>query len=414
MSIKSKKVDISGSTATRDKDNIVQQAVTFIRKRYNVEYNIFLNSYTIKDKQDAQIYTKNDLRLLLKSNHINLSYSYLNDILKSKIADFKVTEVVNPVRVYLKSLEEKYEGESHIEKLAAYIHPRKFSGDENADLERFRKYFKKWFVSMVATALGRTKNDVMFVIIQAEGGTGKSGFIEHLTNIPALMEYFKVITKQNYKTNLLKDITRNMLISFDELAALAKKYLNTFKSEISQRKIKQQFAYSTDEVILDRLGSFAGTTNFNQEKGGFIEVNDKGLMRRIFSVENTGAIDWQDYMKNVDVEQMYAEAVMLVISANFDYDFNKEDYKNFENYNRRYLKDFDLSEVVSENFEKGVKGDRFMTPTDMRTELIEANYPEAKLSPEAIGTALSKLGRVSESDRKENERNPVKGYYIKK
>ena len=58
---------------------------------------------------------------------------------------------------------------------------------------------------------------------------------------------------------------------FDEMAGLKKSYINTFKSEISQFRIKQRFAHTQDEVILDRLGSFAGTSNYNQEKGGFIE-----------------------------------------------------------------------------------------------------------------------------------------------
>ena len=54
--------------------------------------------------------------------------------------------------------------------------------------------------------------------------------------------------------------------------------------------------------ILDRLGSFAGTSNFNQEKGGFIEANYRGLMRRFFCVENVGHIDWQSYINKIETK----------------------------------------------------------------------------------------------------------------
>lgn len=266
---------------------------------------------------------------------------------------------------------------------------------------------------MVATALGLTKNDVMFIIVQAKGGTGKTEFVKFLTKIEELAFYTKTITKNNYQTNIPKEITRNLLIIFDELAALKPAYLDAFKSEISMDDIKTKHSYSTDEIILPRLGSFAGTSNFTQEKGGFIPINDGGLMRRFFTVENTCKIDWQSYTKKVSLEQMYAEAMMLIEASNFDYNFNNEDYELFETYNKRYLKTLDLSDIIKQRYKPGVNGhSEFKTASDIETELLAENYPPSLISPEQIGRALNGMGFTQTSKRVGEEKEARKVYQV--
>ena len=398
--------------------DIISEAVRFIRRRYKIKYNLFLNNYSIIPIKGTKEITRKDLRLILRANDIKISDNYLWDILHSRHDDFKVSGDFNPVRDYLESLKGKYEGESHIDKLSGYLNPRKFKENGRSDTyytDRFLKYFKKWFVSMVATALGKTKNDVMFIIVQAEGGTGKSGFLEYLVSLAELVDYSKPISKNTYKTDILKEITKNLLIIFDELAALKKSYLNTFKSEISQFRIKQRFAHAQDEVILDRLGSFAGTTNYNEEKGGFIEINDKGLMRRLFCVENTGQINWQKYTKEIDLEQMYAEAIMLIDDSKFDYNFHKKDYADFEMYNRRYLKQVDMKNILREFYKPGVNGkSEFLNAEMIKHDLLSHNYPEGICSTQMIGRTMNDLGFEQKKKRIGTNKKSRKVYMVEK
>jgi len=395
-------------------DSVIELAVKFIRKKYIIKYNIFLNNFSIKEKskRGAEL-SKTDLRLILKSNNIRIPQPDLTSILNSQIPNFKVSTNHNPVHDYLEDL--KYDGNSHIEKLSEFINPVNHDNNKTDFHKiRFRKYFKKWFVAMVATALGLSKNDVMFIIVQKEGGTGKTGFIEYLSSAPGLIDYCKSITKNNYKTDILKETTRNILLIFDELAALNPRYINTFKSEISQAKIKTKFSYNPDEIILPRLGSFAGTTNFNKEKGGFIQINDKGLMRRLFCIENAGQINWQKYIKEIDINQLYAEAINLIKHTDYDYVFNPEDFSDFEKYNRRYLKNAKISEIISEYYEPS-KSDAelvYLNATNIKAELISLNYPEHLITTDAIGKCFTALGFHQDNQRIGMNKDSIKVYHI--
>jgi predicted P-loop ATPase len=416
---KLKIVHLKTSNRSRQNTNtdIISEATQFIRKRYHIKYNIFLNAYSIMPKKSNKEITSKDLRLFLRANGIKISDNYLWDILRSRHEEFKVSEDFNPVRDYLLNLKGKYNGESHIDLLSSFINPRQFKDNKPKDYhrKRFDKYFKKWFVSMVATALGYTKNDVMFIIVQAEGGTGKTGFIEFLMSPENLNNYLKTITKNTYKTDILREITRNLLVLFDEMAGLKKNYINTFKSEISQFRIKQRFAHAHDEVILDRLGSFAGTSNYNEEKGGFIEINDKGLMRRLFCVENTGQINWAEYTQKINLEQMYAEAVMLIEDSKFDYNFNQKDYADFEIYNRRFLKEADLKQVLKEYYKPGLNGTSdYMNASMIQEDLSSMNYPQEIFTIQKIGHTMKELGFTETKKRVGKDKETKKVYRIEK
>ena len=408
------KTNTKQNSRTSAANSVEIACVQYIRKRYNVKYNMFENEYIIKNKRGKKNeISEDDLYLYLRSDGIKISHKSLSAILKSQNKDWNVSTDFNPVSDYLLSLTGKFKAdESEINKYASYIKPRKFHKTEKAK-KRFQKYFKKWFVAMVATALGITKNDVMFVIIQEEGGTGKTRYIEHLvTSVEQLAYYYKTIVKNNYRTDITKDITKNLLINFDELAALNKRYLQTFKGDISQQNIKQKFAYMRKEIVLKRLGSFAGTTNFSAERGGFIQSNDKGLMRRMFCVENVGYIDYESYTKEVNMEQMYAEAVNLIKNTNFDYNFNQKDYADFQQYNYRYLKPLDVGKLIELKFKPGINGEaEYLQAKDIQKEFIQEGFTPEYISLKIIGLKMAELGFIFTQKRLNKDNKKNKRYY---
>jgi len=378
-------------------NEMITTVVKFLRKNFEINKNILTNVFEIVDIKTGEFVDKNDLPLMLELKNIRMSQHKINQILASSFSEFKVTKDINPVVEYLNSRRGKYIAqESQIELFASYLTPKKIKGNTP---ERWMKYFKKWFVSTVATALRKGKNDVMLVIVQRKGGTGKTKYIDFL--IPPELEKYRItISKRDYKTNLKHEIATRFLINFDELAALNHRYILSFKSEISEEIIKTTHKYDHREVMLPRLASFAGSTNFNEAKGGFIQENDFGLMRRIFAVENEGFFNWQKYTKLVDINQMYSEAIMLIENSEFDYSFGPNDFTNFENFNRKYLRHFELAEILEKIVKKPTNGHyEKQTATELQQLLLDENYPENRISAVAIGTELSKMGFTQKSTK---------------
>lgn len=64
-----------------------------------------------------------------------------------------------------------------------------------------------------------------------------------------------------------------------------------------------------EEINVPRGASVCFTSNKNHRMGGFIRIPDSGMLRRLAVIE-VDAID--DYRQRLDVDQLWAEAVMLL------------------------------------------------------------------------------------------------------
>ncbi len=379
----------------------IDEAVRYIKSKYSIKYNIFANEYTIHLRKGSQEQIdKSDLELRMKNDGVRIGLKDIEKILTSQSTRFKVSENFNPIHEYLNKIKKVKKAQiSHIDLFSSFLNPK------NMKKEIFQVYFKKWFVATIATILGKSTNDVVFVIAQEQGGTGKTKYIKHIFDIAELTIYINTISEKRTNVDLLKEMTRNILILFDEMAILKKNYIDSLKSIISQDEIKTN---TKSQNILPRLGSFAGTTNHTEEKGGFIPKYDKGLMRRILTVENEGFIDYQTYIKEVSQEQMLAEALYLIESG-YNYKFDYTDFKFLEQNNRKYLKGFDLKEIIEEFYQKPEgnfnKKEVFKTATEI--------FP-SKISNVLIGKTLKSLEFQEYETRVGENKSATSGYLIKR
>ena len=138
-------------------------------------------------------------------------------------------------------------------------------------------------------------------------------------------------------------------------------------------------------------------------------------MRRLFCVENTGQINWQRYTKEIDLEQMYAEAVMLIEGSKFNYSFHKKDYEDFEMYNRRYLKHIDMKNILREFYKPGVNGKSDHLNAEMiQQDLLSHNYPKDICSTSIIGRTMTDMGFKSKKKKIGPNKESRKVYIIEK
>ena len=146
--------------------------------------------------------------------------------------------------------------------------------------------------------------------------------------------------------------------------------------------------------------------------GGFVRVADSGILRRLAVIE-VDAID--DYRQKLDVDQLWAEAVML-LDGGFNPEWTQEEYTQFVNENRQYVEESNALRLLRlyyrapDQEEKGT----FMTAMDIVQQLKEKRKLSSAtqhVNEVTIGQALVMEGYCQRSGRTA-EGKPRYGYDI--
>lgn len=146
--------------------------------------------------------------------------------------------------------------------------------------------------------------------------------------------------------------------------------------------------------------------------GGFIRVPDKGLMRRLAIIEVDG---FDDYRASLDVDQLWAEAIML-LDGGFNPTWTQSEYSEFVDENRQYVCESNALRLLKLHYRKPEVGERaqFMTARDIVDQLKERRKLSSvtqQVNEVTVGLALSVLDFKPRSARDKNG-EPRYGYDI--
>ena len=163
----------------------------------------------------------------------------------------------------------------------------------------FRKFFFKWYVSVIRSAYGHISS--LMMVFTGPQNTGKTRAFREL--LPAeLREYYA-----DSKLDAGKDdeilMTQKLLIMDDEMGGKSKKETNRLKDLTSKEKFSLREPYGRANVDLTRLAVLCGTTNDPEV------LNDPTGNRRIIPVTVT-AIDFEA-INQIDRTAMFIEAYNL-------------------------------------------------------------------------------------------------------
>lgn len=348
--------------------------------------------------------TENDILLHAFADEIKVTDKQLRMLLSSP----NHMESFNPICDYLESLRGKYNGPSQIDLLCASL---RLVQDDKASKERAGRLLRKWLVATAACAMGIHQNDVALGLVGEKAGIGKTTFFELL--IPAcLKEYYQVAQKDERLFSMPNSFTQRLLLNFDEFAAISKRNEEDFKLYMSASVIEIKRPGSRYAEKVPRVASCCFTSNKNQRMGGFISKPDAGLLRRLAVIE-VDAID--DYRKQLNVDQLWAEAMMM-IDGGFDPVWSQKEYQEFVMENRQYVVESNALRLLRLYYKmpeatgEGV----FMTAS----MIVEELKNKRKLSSQAqqvnevtVGQALVTMGFKSVSKRTA-EGKPRYGYYV--
>lgn len=368
--------------------NRVSLVKDFLADNYDIKINIFDNSKIMiesKTQEYDEEISFEDISLHMLEEGITGCDSILKKILTSP----NQTTPYNPILEYFEALEGNYSGESHIDLLCSFLKAHDFGDKEEGYYQKRLVYtFRKWLVATVACAMGQKANDAMFVVVNNDGGIGKSSLIEYL--VPDLLKgYF---TKSTKDMNFQDFFTKNLLINFDEMVGITRGNAEEWKNILSSMHINVSKRFTSTK---QRYASGCGTTNKDAEHGGFI-LPEMGLRR--FAVNHIDEIDWEAYTKVIDIDQIWAEAHML-LSQNFDYSWNRKDFMEFEEYNSRFIVQTSSFRIVKEWYRVPEPGEEdlaeFKQPVEILRDLKKARKVNASMysvTDVNIGIALKQLG----------------------
>lgn len=366
QSNKVKKLDAQDETPlTKVKRNIGEM--------YQIRLNTIRNDVEWSEHGENNFSKVNDneLYLQLEARRVKCSLKDVKTILGSEFP-----KKHNPVKEYFESLEYDFSKGSVIDETLNHL---KVPDEQR---ERLLYQGKKWFVRAVRTALDEDYfNKQILTFVGEKQNTGKSTFCRWLCP-PQLKEYYQEDVTTDKDGRIA--ITENLLITFDELAGLDKSERTALKTFISKSWIKDRLPYTEKAVRLPRIASFIANTN------EWEIINDHtGSVRWLcFCIDD---IDFS-YKKNIDVNDLWAEAYHLLRSNKFPYEMSAAELDENERANRQFFVQSSEMDAIKTHFLPGESVElHFRTATDIM-KLLKTFESDLKTSRVKVGKALTQLG----------------------
>lgn len=404
--MKIRNLDISSGFSKSLKSNKIRLVTDFLNENYDIRINRFKpaqKEIISKTKKYAFPPTMDDISLHLQENEISISDSTLKKIFNSpnQIATY------NPIREYFDSVEGKYKGLSHIDKLSSLMQAVDY-GDKEEDnyyQKRTARLLKKWLVASVACSLEEHQNEVALGLIQEEEGTGKTSICSWLVPKPLQMMFIKSDKEKN-GFHMRRAFTENFVVLFDEFIGLNNFTAEPFKSTMSAAEIDVKETNSPFVIRKRRIANAMFTSNNKTGRNKGFLIPSLGTRR--FACIHINAIDYETIMEQVDVNQIWAEAYTL-FQGGFNYKFGPADFKEFSEYNVRFMIETNAVQLIESNFTKPINDSDgvWMQPADIlkifKEKKMAGRDVLAELSPEKIGIALKQLGFYKKGKRIDGE-----------
>lgn len=246
------------------------------------------------------------------------------------------------------------------------------------------RYFRKWFVAMVASWLSDEVVNQQVLVLIGRQGIFKTTWLEHLLP-PELRAYG---CKMANSTQLNKDerlrIAEYGLIALDEIDSMGVRELNVMKSVITASDISERAAYGYTKERRIRLASFCASGN-KQEFLTDLTGNRRWLP---FEVENIT----NPFYVSLPYAQIYAQARYL-IENDFQYWFDLDDIDDLEQHNDAFRAQENEEQLLAVYFDIPADGcGQFMTTAEISDKLVIKGSIKKPMSLSRLGMVLQAAG----------------------
>ena len=363
----------SKTKATADEIS-VEQIAEYLNNQ-GVRYNEFIQDITLNGKI-LEERDNNTLYLNLQKHfEQNISRSKYEDTIKSHFI-----KMVHPVKDFI----EKYKHRNPMGTFEKWVDCLVLK-NQNIDKANVTYFIKKWYVGMIAQALGgEYPNEFFLSFLSTKQGIGKTTLVRKYLLPKELQEYLKetsISDDEDFKLIM----SQCLVILDDEMDGRTLSEDKTFKAILSRMVIAQRRKYDRRISNLVRRCSFIGS-------GNNVNIVRERQNRRIIPIE-LESID-QKGIAEIDLIDLFIEAYQLFMSG-FRYSFDGTDSANIRKLADDYVLKSDLDEVIDEHIDapKNDKDVYLITSIDIMNALNSVYpYLSRKITAPVIGKILSDKG----------------------
>ena len=256
-----------------------------------------------------------------------------------------------------------------------------------ADNEKHRRWFKKWFVAMIACWLDPEVTNHVILAYIGRQGIYKSTFMRRLLP-PALSSYFAV---RNYASRMDKDdrlmLTEKGLVALEEIDSLTPRELNQLKAIVTAETIDERDAYSANRESRVHIASFCATGN-NRRFLTDLTGNRRWLPFYVTDIDSP-------YTHAIPHERLYAQAYALYREG-FRYWFEADEVAELDAHNANFEEPNLVQELIETYLRRPGENEvgEFYTSANILTAITAYCGGRVSIRPREIYMWMNRLGYV--------------------
>lgn len=247
------------------------------------------------------------------------------------------------------------------------------------------KYLKKWYVGMIAQALGyEYPNEFFLTLISTEQGIGKTTLLRNYT-LPKELHIYRKEHSLSFDDDFKVLMSQALLIVDDEMDGRTYEADKTFKTVLSTKELTMRRKYDRRISTIRRRCSFAGS-------GNYLFVVREQQNRRIIPLE-IERIHFEK-LSAIDYTDLFMEAYHLLVNG-FPYSYQQDNKQELKHLYSDYVQYSDVDLILDEYVEKPeTVGETFLiTNLDLVNALL-GKFPHAskRINILVIGKLMAEIG----------------------
>ncbi len=370
----------------RSEQNAYVQVWDYFSNKHEFRYNTITGNVEFRSSGKGQFsplgdYDINSLIVELAEKGFRINNNELMVLLKSSKA-----ERFDPIMQYYQE-SPPWDGKTdYIGQLANTV--------QTTNPEHWEKYFRKWFVALVASNVDETVVNQTMLVLSGKQGVGKTTWLHNL--LPKELQPYAFtgsLAFGNKDTDIY--LAQSILITLDEFSVMRKRDQEKLKELITRPTITVRRPYERVPENLPRRASFCASTNDDEF---LFDLNGN---RRFLCFE----VESIDYENEVNIQQAHAQAFVLARSG-FQFWIDQSDFEEITSVNEGFTEVSLEEEMLIKYFEPCVPDEA--THILSTTEIAEAiatkqsRFWVNNSSIKGLGIALRKhkYTRLSRDGRK--------------
>ena len=316
------------------------------------------------------------------------------------VLNSSVIPAVNPLRLYLSSLEEWSDGmPDYIRQAADMVH---MTSDKETEL--WHSCFRKWFVAMVKGWIDENVVNHQVICLIGKQGIFKSTWIRNLLP-PELQAYVSDMPEQDRfdKDERLR-AAEYAIINLDELDKLSDRELNKLKALVTSTHIDERASFGHNKEKRVRIASYAASGNkeeFLTDQTG----NRRWLPFHVIYIDSP-------FTNKLPYSGMYAQALYL-LKNNFNYWFDNSEVDALKEHVDKFMVPDSIEELLLTCYapaEKNMDGAKFLKLSEIAAKIADYGRLRKPVDTRHLSAMMKKHHFVKGRD---NSHNRDRGYIVR-